>query len=81
MHNAGPVTIDYNQMATAQKLLLFWRKPAVRVFPGIQKNYIDSSIISANVGGMALRSNWPKPASLQRLSSCGQGESGLWNSV
>ena len=24
-----PVTIDYNQMATAQKLLLFWRKPAV----------------------------------------------------
>ena len=23
------VTIDYNQMATAQKLLLFWRKPAV----------------------------------------------------
>lgn len=30
--NAGgerQVTIDYNQMATAQKLLLFWRKPAV----------------------------------------------------
>jgi len=29
--NAGgerQVTIDYNQMATAQKLLLFWRKPA-----------------------------------------------------
>ena len=24
-----PVSIDYNQMATAQKLLLFWRKPAV----------------------------------------------------
>jgi hypothetical protein len=24
------VTVDYNQMATAQKLLLFWRKPAVR---------------------------------------------------
>jgi hypothetical protein len=24
--------IDYSQMATAQKLLLFWRKPAVRVF-------------------------------------------------
>jgi hypothetical protein len=31
MHNSGPVTIDYNQMATAQKLLLFWRKPAVRI--------------------------------------------------
>jgi len=28
IHAAGPVTIDYNQMATAQKLLLFWRKPA-----------------------------------------------------
>jgi len=28
VHNAGPVAIDYNQMATAQKLLLFWRKPA-----------------------------------------------------
>ncbi|EPS96999.1 hypothetical protein FOMPIDRAFT_1166936 [Fomitopsis schrenkii] len=32
-HPPGPtgekqVTIDYNQMATAQKLLLFWRKPA-----------------------------------------------------
>ena len=33
-HPPGPtgerqVTIDYNQMTTAQKLLLFWRKPAV----------------------------------------------------
>jgi hypothetical protein len=28
-HTPGkPVTVDYNQMATAQKLLLFWRKPA-----------------------------------------------------
>jgi hypothetical protein len=32
-HNSGPVNIDYNQMATAQKLLLFWRKPAVCVLP------------------------------------------------
>jgi hypothetical protein len=24
-----PVDVDYHQMATAQKLLLFWRKPAV----------------------------------------------------
>ena len=29
-NNEHLVTIDYNQMATAQKLLLFWRKPAVR---------------------------------------------------
>ena len=26
-----PVTVDHVQMATAQKLLLFWRKPAVRL--------------------------------------------------
>lgn len=28
----GQVNVDYNQMATAQKLLLFWRKPAVSLF-------------------------------------------------
>jgi hypothetical protein len=38
VHQSGPsgekqVTIDYSQMATAQKLLLFWRKPAVRYLP------------------------------------------------
>lgn len=27
-----PVEVDYPQMATAQKLLLFWRKPAVRIW-------------------------------------------------
>jgi len=27
-HSDKPVEVDYNQMATAQKLLLFWRKPA-----------------------------------------------------
>lgn len=27
-----PVEVDYAQMATAQKLLLFWRKPAVWAF-------------------------------------------------
>ena len=37
-HNGPPylsepaVSIDYAQMGTAQKLLLFWRKPAVRTF-------------------------------------------------
>lgn len=29
------VNVDYAQMATAQKLLLFWRKPAVSVFLGL----------------------------------------------
>ena len=36
--NAGgerQVTIDHNQMATAQKLLLFWRKPAVSYPPSL----------------------------------------------
>lgn len=31
-HSGNQVTVDYSQMATAQKLLLFWRKPAVRPF-------------------------------------------------
>lgn len=36
VHQVGPngekqVSIDYAQMGTAQKLLLFWRKPAVGV--------------------------------------------------
>ena len=31
--NGKPVEIDYGQMATAQKLLLFWRKPAVSSDP------------------------------------------------
>lgn len=33
-NNGKPVEIDYAQMATAQKLLLFWRKPAVSADPG-----------------------------------------------
>lgn len=28
-----PVEVDYTQMTTAQKLLLFWRKPAVSSIP------------------------------------------------
>lgn len=52
-HPPGPtgekqVTIDYNQMATAQKLLLFWRKPAVRSFygaRGMQAAHLMFSVI------------------------------------
>jgi hypothetical protein len=32
LNGEKPAEIDAAQMATAQKLLLFWRKPAVRVF-------------------------------------------------
>lgn len=36
------VTIDYNQMATAQKLLLFWRKPARKCWwDGIEVNMAE----------------------------------------
>jgi len=46
-HPPGPtgerqVTIDYNQMATAQKLLLFWRKPARKCWwDGIEVNLAE----------------------------------------
>ncbi|KAJ3524850.1 hypothetical protein NM688_g8491 [Phlebia brevispora] len=37
------VTIDYNQMATAQKLLLFWRKPARKCWwDGIEVNLAEA---------------------------------------
>jgi hypothetical protein len=44
-----PVTIDYSQMATAQKLLLFWRKPAVSWFLGVPGAFIYASFFSAQV--------------------------------
>ena len=57
--NAGgerQVTIDHNQMATAQKLLLFWRKPAVSYSSySAQVSYLISGH-SGSVGGMAQRS-------------------------
>lgn len=49
--------VDYQQMSTAQKLLLFWRKPAVRhlilfIFAcGFEFNIL-TIISSVNVGGM-----------------------------
>jgi len=36
------VSVDYNQMATAQKLLLFWRKPARKCWwDGVEVNLAD----------------------------------------
>jgi len=46
-HPPGPnnerhVTVDYNQMATAQKLLLFWRKPARKCWwDGVEVDLAD----------------------------------------
>jgi hypothetical protein len=45
-----PVTVDYNQMTTAQKLLLFWRKPAVCIQ--------TSSIICVKLICIAQRKCW-----------------------
>ena len=61
--NAGgerQVTIDYNQMATAQKLLLFWRKPAVSYSLFGAPSSCLTSEHSVSVGGTAWRSTWPK---------------------
>jgi hypothetical protein len=48
-----PVEIDNTQMATAQKLLLFWRKPAVRLH-GVVSYLFDGLLLvsSASAGGM-----------------------------
>jgi hypothetical protein len=42
------VTIDYEQMTTAQKLLLFWRKPAVS-----SHNYFAFEMIAYSVLSLA----------------------------
>lgn len=84
-HNANVngerhVTVDYAQMGTAQKLLLFWRKPAVSCLPSSWRTTL-TYLLSANVGGMALRSTLPNQVSPKKRSNCGQGASGPWNSV
>lgn len=47
-----PVEVDYQQMATAQKLLLFWRKPAVshRVFlyPLVLRPPLEEVLVGRN---------------------------------
>ena len=53
-NNEKPAEIDSNQMATAQKLLLFWRKPAVCVFSLIKRGECTDEFCSESVGGMAL---------------------------
>lgn len=53
-----PVTIDYNQMATAQKLLLFWRKPAVGLTSRLFLFYSRYRSYSASVGGTEWRWIW-----------------------
>jgi len=50
-----PVTIDHNQMATAQKLLLFWRKPAVSWFQACIEHPYSHIVRSGSAGGMALK--------------------------
>ena len=47
-----PVEVDYPQMATAQKLLLFWRKPAVCVGRCTITIHFTDDTIRGNAGGM-----------------------------
>lgn len=77
-----PVTIDYNQMATAQKLLLFWRKPAVGP-PVYHRDSAAERVCSVSVGGMAWRSTFRNLGlgNLLKSSNCGREESGLLSSV
>ncbi|KAL1697255.1 hypothetical protein GGG16DRAFT_41783 [Schizophyllum commune] len=51
-HEDKPADIDYQQMITAQKLLLFWRKPAVRPFLLSVMLVVDLRY-SVNAGGTA----------------------------
>lgn len=45
------VTVDYAQMSTAQKLLLFWRKPAVRLSAMIVLPCVDMAILEKMLVG------------------------------
>ncbi|KAI0942596.1 hypothetical protein AcW1_003183 [Taiwanofungus camphoratus] len=85
-HPPGPtgerqVTIDYNQMATAQKLLLFWRKPAVCETILFVETQNLNLLGSESVGGMASRSTSQSPVSQRRSSNSGPEESGRLSSV
>ena len=74
------VTVDYNQMATAQKLLLFWRKPAVRCLP-VQRLTKTDWCFSASAGGMASRLTSPSRGNHPRSSNSGRAEFGHWSSA
>ncbi|KAA1470909.1 hypothetical protein DENSPDRAFT_775501 [Dentipellis sp. KUC8613] len=63
------VTLDYNQMATAQKLLLFWRKPARKCWwDGIEVNLAQLGEPSRDVKLWARRV-WTLELSLVRTLS------------
>jgi hypothetical protein len=80
--------VNSGQLTTAQKLLLFWRKPAVCVrcfklfFRSLTRSRDPSlSSFSVNAGGMLPSLVWPYQInSLERLN-CGQDEFGRWNLV
>ncbi len=71
----GEVTVDSQQMGTAQKLLLFWRKPAVSACFLSEApiefllSFLLSGVYSASVGGMEskLKSLLRKVESIQRV--------------
>ncbi|KAI0738240.1 phosphatase activator [Daedaleopsis nitida] len=75
VHTTNPsgerqVTIDYNQMATAQKLLLFWRKPARKCWwDGIEVDVAESEEPSRVIKLWARRV-WTLELSLVSCYSC-----------
>lgn len=76
------VTIDYAQMGTAQKLLLFWRKPAVRVLLlASTSNPIHGFLCSVSAGGMVSKLASPILVNQRNASSYGLDVFGLWNSL
>jgi hypothetical protein len=52
--NVTAVSVDQTQMTTAQKLLLFWRKPAVRTTFACISSFIDL-VGRESAGGMVSR--------------------------
>ncbi|KAH9012791.1 phosphatase activator [Lactarius pseudohatsudake] len=64
------VTIDYNQMATAQKLLLFWRKPARKCWwDGIEVELKQAGEDTPRIIKLWARRVWTLELSLVRTPS------------
>ncbi|KAI9439209.1 phosphatase activator [Lactarius indigo] len=64
------VTIDYNQMATAQKLLLFWRKPARKCWwDGIEVELKQAGEDTPRIIKLWARRVWTLELSLVRIAS------------
>jgi len=69
-----PLTVDYAQMATAQKCLLFWRKPAVYLLASLYflSTLTDDGnivVVREDIGGTKVATQTSERPGLQRNSS------------